>query len=111
MQRPTKTDLQVLLERHIGRAAGVTAARIAGELGLPLASGPRLVRELVTELRSDGIAVCGHPATGYFIAATAAELEETCQFLRSRAMHSLVLESKLRGLPLADLVGQLRLKT
>jgi hypothetical protein len=55
--------------------------------------------------------VCGHPATGYFIASNREELEETCQFLRSRAMHSLVLEAKLRGLPLADLVGQLRLKT
>ena len=111
MQRPTKTELQVILERHIGRENGVTAAWLAGALGLPLSSGTRLVRELVTELRMGGIAICGHPASGYFVAATAQELEETCQFLRSRAMHSLVLEAKLRGLPLADLVGQLRLKT
>ncbi len=111
MHRPTKSDLQVLLERHIGRSRGVTAAYLAGLLNLPLASGMRTVRELITELRQDGVAVCGHPASGYFIAQTQAELEETCRFLRSRAMHSLVLESKLRGLPLADLVGQLRLKT
>ena len=107
MHRPNKTDLQVLLERHIGRDRGITAAAIAATLGCP----ERVVRELVTELRQDGRAVCGHPADGYFIAATREELEETCAFLRSRAMHSLVLESKLRGMPLADLVGQLRLKT
>ena len=107
MQRPTKTDLQVILERHIGRENGLTAANLAAALYC----NQRTVRELITELREDGVAVCGHPATGYFIARTSAELEETCQFLRSRAMHSLVLESKLRGLPLADLVGQLRLKT
>jgi biotin operon repressor len=97
----------VLLERHIGRERGITAAAIAVALGCQ----ERVVRELVTEMRQDGIAVCGHPADGYYIAATKEELEETCAFLRSRAMHSLVLESKLRGLPLADLVGQLRLKT
>lgn len=105
--RPTRTALQVLLARHVGREAGITAEAIASTLG----TTTRVVRELVTELRNDGIAVCGHPASGYFIARTREELEETCQFLRSRAMHSLVLEAKLRGLPLADLVGQLRLKT
>lgn len=107
LNRPTKTDLQVLLERHIGRDRGVTAAAIAQALGCP----ERIVRELVTELRTEGRAVCGHPASGYFIAATREELEETCAFLRSRAMHSLVLEAKLRGMPLADLVGQLHLLT
>lgn len=107
MARPTKTALQIVLERHIGRERGVTAAALAAALDCP----ERLVRELVTELRTDGLAVCGHPATGYFIAATREELEETCAFLRARAMHSLVLEAKLRGMPLADLVGQLHLPT
>lgn len=107
MNRPTKTDLQVLLERHIGRDRGITAAAIAQALGCP----ERTVRELITELRMDGRAVCGHPASGYFMAATKEELEETCAFLRSRAIHSLVLLAKLRHMPLADLVGQLHLPT
>lgn len=106
-RRPTKTDLLVVLQSHRGRENGVTAAALAASLGC----NARVIRELVTELRMDEIAVCGHPATGYFIAATDAELEETCAFLRSRAMHSLVLESRLRRRPLADLIGQLRLKT
>jgi len=103
----TKVDLATLLQRHIGADRGVTAKAIAEALG----TNERLVRELVTELRMDSLAVCGHPATGYFIASTKAELERTCAFLRDRAMHSLVLEAKLRGMPLADLVGQLRLPT
>lgn len=106
-RRPTRTDLAVLLEQHIGQANGITAEAIAVQLGCP----PRVVRHLVTELREDGVAVCGHPATGYFIAANSEELEQTCAFLRSRAMHSLTLESKLRRVPLPDLIGQLRLKT
>ncbi len=106
-QSANKTALQMLLERHIGRENGISAASVAGMLGC----AERQVRDLVSELRTDGVAVCGHPSSGYFIAATREELEQTCAFLRARAMHSLVLESKLRGMPLADLVGQLHLPT
>jgi biotin operon repressor len=103
----TRSDVLVVLSRHVGAANGITAAALACELGLL----QRHVRTYVTELRGQGLAVCAHPRTGYFIAATPEELEDTCKFLRSRAMHSLVLESKLRHVPLPDLLGQLRLKT
>jgi len=104
---PNKAHLAAYLQLHIGKDRGITAAAIAVALGV----NERQVRVMVTELREDGVAVCGHPASGYFVAATPEELEETCAFLRSRAMHSLVLESKLRHVPLPDLLGQLRLKT
>lgn len=104
---PTKTDLLMLLEAHIGRDSGITARAIAQALGCT----ERLVRELVTELRMDGVALCGKPDTGYFVAATAEELQETCAFLRARALHSLVLEARMRHVPLPDLIGQLRLPT
>lgn len=107
MSAPNKAHLAAYLQLHIGRDRGITAAAIAVALGC----NERVVRLLVTELREDGVAVCGHPAQGYYVAATPEELEETCAFLRSRAMHSLVLESKLRHVPLPDLLGQLRLKT
>ncbi len=102
-----KTDVLVVLQRHLGAGNGITAAGIARELD----TNERQVRHCITELREDGVAVCGHPRDGYFIASTAEELEQTCQFLRSRAMHSLTLESKLRNVPLPDLLGQMRLKT
>jgi hypothetical protein len=107
--RPSKDQLLAALYEggHRGRANGVTSAALAARLG----TNERVVRELVTELRNDGVAVCGHPERLLHRRDEAEELEETCAFLRSRAMHSLVLESKLRRLPLADLVGQLRLKT
>jgi hypothetical protein len=103
----TKTDLANVLSRHIGRENGITANNLAGLLQ----ALPRTVRSLISELRMDGIAVCGHPSAGYYIAATSEELEETCQFLRGRAMHSLAIESKLRKVPMEDLVGQLHLNT
>lgn len=104
---PSKEQALAVLSRHIGRGNGITAVALANELHVQ----PRQVRALVTDLRLDGVAVCGQPATGYYIAANAEEVETTCQFLRSRALQSLTLESRLRKVPLVDLVGQLRLRT
>lgn len=61
--------------------------------------------------KGHGHAICGTPTDGYYIAATAEELNATCEFLHNRAMHSLTLESKLRKIPLSDLIGQLHLPT
>lgn len=99
--------LLTVLSQRIGRDRGISAQALANRLDCP----ERQVRQLVTEAREEGHAVCGTPAHGYFIAETAEELEETCAFLRNRSMHSLVLEARLRKIPLADLVGQLKLPT
>lgn len=96
-----------VLVSHIGAKNGITADEIARQLSIP----PRRVRSLVSDLREEGVAVCGTPTTGYFVAETPQELEETCQFLRGRALHSLMLESKLRKVALEDLIGQMRLRT
>ena len=103
----TKDKLMNVLARHIGRGRGIRVEALALQVGVP----PRQVRKFVTELRQDGVAVCGTPTHGYYIAGTAEELEETCQFLRHRALHSLTLESRLRKVPLLDLIGQLHLRT
>ena len=100
-------ELLNVLSRHIGKGNGVTASELAALLDIT----PRQVRSLVTELRMDGKAVCGKPETGYFIAANSEELEETCQFLRSRSLHALTLEARLRRVPLPDLMGQIHLET
>ncbi len=95
------------LSCRIGKTRGISVK------GLALCNGvcERRVRSYISLLRGDGYAICGTPQTGYYMAQTAEELEQTCRFLRARAMHSLVLESKLRKIPLPDLLGQLHLKT
>lgn len=103
----TRHEMLAYLSRHVGRERGVPCAAIAAELHIP----ERRVREFVSELREEGVAVCGHPTTGYYIAAEPEDIERTCAFLRARAMHSLVLEARLRKIPLPDLLGQLHLKT
>ncbi|GBL46250.1 hypothetical protein SFMTTN_2063 [Sulfuriferula multivorans] len=103
----TQNDLLGVLSRHIGRERAAGAAALARELGIDT----RQLRKLVSELRLEGIAVCAHPRDGYYIAETVEELEETCQFLHARSMHALTLESRLRKIPLSDLIGQLHLRT
>lgn len=103
----TAHDLLTVLSRHQGRGSGIAVKVLATQLDIT----ERQVRELVSDLRMSGHAICGHPRDGYYIAETAAEMEETCQFLRNRAMHSLTLESRLRNIPMPDLLGQLHVPT
>jgi hypothetical protein len=75
------------------------------------AAAARFIRGLVEQLREAGHHVCAHPKHGYFIAATDAELNETCDFLYSRAMSSLQKIAAMKRVSLPDLRGQLRLQT
>lgn len=102
-----RTSVLSVLQGHIGAGRGITAKGLAATSGMT----EREVRAQVSALREEGIAVCGHPSTGYFIAETSAELDNTVEYLTSRALHSLRLASRLTRIPLPDLIGQLKLKT
>jgi len=106
MKPNRKTEVLNALAAHKGAAHGIDARALAQQLDMP----PRHLRRLISELRDqDGVAVCGRPSTGYYIAQTADELEATCRFLRDRAMHSLRLESRMRRVSLGELLGQMKL--
>lgn len=99
--------VQLLSTRHAGRAAGIGAEDLARQLCLH----ERTLRSLISEARENGLAISATPESGYYVAQTAAELDESCEFLRSRAMHSLRMEAQLRRIPMPDLLGQLHLPT
>lgn len=102
--------LNTLGVAHRGKEHGIHAKHLAGKLGLQGDHGQRLLRKAISELREIGIPIAGCPATGYFVAATADELDEFCiAFLESRALHSLKLSARLRRIPLPVLCGQLLL--
>ena len=105
------TPAQVLsaLGNHVGKARGIHVRDLVMQITGELVGGEgqeRSLRKLVTELRLEGHAICAHPASGYFMAETAEELDETCRFLRSRALSSLRAEGRLRSISLAELLGQ-----
>lgn len=102
----TKTQLLNTLAAHQGREHGIGARDLAAQLGVP----PRRLRLLISRCRDeDGVAICGHPSTGYYMACTPAELAASCAFLERRALHSLRLLSRMKKVSLPDLLGQLKI--
>ena len=96
-----------LSTHHLGKANGVSAEMLAAKLHMP----ERLLRALVSQARSNGLPISATPSTGYYVAQTAAELQESIDFLRSRAMNSLVIARQLRCIPMPALQGQQTLPT
>lgn len=104
---PTVHDLIAALYAggHEGARRGINARHLSGRLNCT----ERHVRDLVAQARLDGVALCGLPREGYYIAKTPDELQTTMAFLRARAMHSLRMEAAMAKMPLPDLLGQLTL--
>lgn len=101
-----KTQLLNALALHQGRDRGIAARALAETMGVP----QRQLRRLISRCRDeDGVAICGHPSTGYYMAVTPEELQESCAFLEHRALHSLRLLSRMKNVSLPDLLGQLKL--
>jgi hypothetical protein len=100
-------ELLAVMARHIGAHNGVSVEALARTLN----TNARHIRTLVTELRMDGEHVCGTPGEGYFMAETDEDVTATCEFLKSRALKSLLLASRMTKVSIPDLVGQLKLPT
>jgi DNA-binding IclR family transcriptional regulator len=101
----TSAELLNVLAFHQGRELGINAGDLAKVAGVP----ERRLRQLISELREEGIAICATPETGYYLAVTPEELAESCRFLHERAMRSLLLASRMQKISLPDLLGQLKL--
>jgi len=106
-----KNDVISALASHIGAPRGVTASRLVDEMyGHTCPACERQLRAIVEKLRrEEGLHICAHPARGYFIAASAEELDETCEFLYRRAMTSLSQVARMKRVSLPELRGQLRI--
>lgn len=101
-----------VLGRHIGAANAITVKQLDLELrATGQGMGQRRIRTIVEELRLEGQHICAHPKRGYWMADNEKELEETCDFLRSRAVKSLRQVAAMTKQALPDLLGQLHLKT
>lgn len=107
----SRDTVQFALACHIGQASGVRARDLVAEICDSDTSQAleRQLRAVIEELRLEGRPICGHPATGYFIAQNQEELQRTADFLRDRATKSFVQAARMLGISLPDLVGQLRL--
>ena len=91
-------------EKTVNTAALKRVLKIGGANGQSvntlaylLDTTPRAIRHLTDELIGEGVPVCAHPKTGYFIAGTREEVDSTYDWLRSRGLHSLKRASQLRA--------------
>lgn len=109
----SRATVLAALSRHVGRHFGVSIGQLTFEITgkPPEPHVERRVREHIEALRREGEHICAHPATGYYMAASAEELDDTCRFLFARAMTSLRQVAAMKRVALPDLAGQLRLKT
>lgn len=108
----SQDQLLKTLANHIGKANGIHVKQLVMEITGDCQSNSadeRMVRELVNRLRMEGHHVCGTPSSGYYMAQTEEELNETCHFLYERAMTSLRQVARMKDVTLPDLRGQLRL--
>jgi hypothetical protein len=107
---PKLDAMAIIVLHHLqsckGRTQGISAAALSSATGF----AERTQRSAISLLREAGHAVVGTPETGYYMAQNAQELRECCAFLRSRAMHSLVIEARLMRLSLPQLLGQISLE-
>jgi hypothetical protein len=111
--RMKDTDVIMVLAKHVGAKQGISAEDLVMEITEseePSPAGERKLRDIIATLRRQGVRICGHPSTGYYLAATPEELNQTCSFLRKRALSSLHQEARLRGIALPELLGQLNLQ-
>lgn len=113
MSAVSHDSVLIALSNHIGIDQGVTAYGLVQEIcGLfATKADERALRRVIEQLRRDGHHICGHPAEGYYIAASEDELLRTCEFLHDRAMTTLAQVAAMRRVSLPDLRGQLRLRT
>lgn len=110
MIQVTKEVLLAHLKNHIGRTNGVTARKLVTEItGTPSTVQERKLRQLVEELRNEGIAVCADPSSGYHIARDAEELQASIRFLTDRIATSARQVRALKRIARPSLHGQRRL--
>lgn len=100
-----------VLGDHVGADSGICARDLVRKVcGVSTTGGERRLRNVIVALRKAGHPIGGMPETGYFLARTDTELDDTCEFLYSRAMTTLEQVAVLRRVALPDLRGQLRLR-
>lgn len=101
-----KAQVLAELQRHVGRENGIhvrdLVARITNTM-LTTEAAERKVRELIQELRMEKHAICGHPGSGYYLAGSTRELNETCAFLLARAVTTVEQIAAMKGREAPDL--------
>lgn len=108
----TTDTLLAALAHHIGHANAIHGDHLVVEItGSPedLEYKMRRLRHCIVHLRRQGSHICGHPGSGYYLAANWGELRATCAYLYARNITGFEQIAAMMNVALPDLKGQLRL--
>jgi hypothetical protein len=102
--------LSETLQKHcLGRQNGRSVEALALIMRMKLCDSDfRKLRAGVKELRMRGLPICAHPSDGYYWAEHPAEIAFTIEFLRGRALSSLLQISRLKRYLTEQEIGQLK---
>jgi hypothetical protein len=105
--------LYALMIQHIGPdkkvGMGELYEAVIGKSYSNRINDTRLLRKLVTEMRSDGMPVLSDGA-GYWLSASSSELNQYCERSKKRALSMLARCSRMKKVSLPDYLGQMRLE-
>lgn len=106
----TREQVLAELQRHRGREQGIHIRQLVANVTNSMLNGDaeeRKVRKLIEELRRAKHAICAHPDSGYYMADSAKELNETCAFLLARADTTVAQVAAMKDKPAPDLYALL----
>jgi hypothetical protein len=104
---PEERRVYDVVKFHLGRARAIKADELAALLDMTTRAVGDIMKSL-SETHCLAIAAAVTKPYGYYLVDTAAELENYCGQLHSRALSQLRRESILRRVPMPELLGQLR---
>lgn len=106
----TADQVLSVLMSHKGRGFGLHMRDLVKDVTHSLQAGDvveRKVRDLIQQLRMQGHLICGHPATGYYLAESQQEIDDTCMFLLARVETTIQQIAAMRRVAAPDLYQQL----
>ena len=107
-----KSEVIEEIKKHLGARNGITAATLVANVTnnlFPRECELRKLRYCISQLRHEGHGICGTPESGYFMAENTDELNDTCEFLLSRAESSWQQVAAMKRVSVPTLRGQLTL--
>jgi hypothetical protein len=110
---PDEMDFLMILTEYRGRENAIDGNALALRAGIEDRDPRRIVRKVVSKLRRDhGVAICSNSMepSGYYLAATADELDDAAASLIGRGLKILSAAARMKKKTLAEFMGQLKLE-
>ncbi|MBN2060731.1 MAG: hypothetical protein JW882_09985 [Deltaproteobacteria bacterium] len=115
-RRELKSRLKGVMMNHVGPSRkigmGELYEKVFGEGYGHRINDTKMLRVFIDELQREGIRICSSRSNsngGYWLAATATELNGYCDVLKTEIVHKASKVAALQRLALPDLLGQMAL--